>query len=74
MRRDEGTGPCGSHPQAAVAGREQLGGLFIVLVTVRRAGEPTVAGRAPPPPPPPPDAAVWGVGQQRTLAQYEEVR
>ena len=30
-------------------------------------------GRAPPPPPPP-DAAVWGVGQQRTLAQYEEVR
>ena len=31
-------------------------------------------GRAPPPPPPPPDAAVWGVGQQRTLAQYEEVR
>ena len=25
-------------------------------------------------PPPPPDAAVWGVDQQRTLAQYEEVR
>ena len=28
-------------------------------------------GRAAPPPPAA-DAAVWGVGQQRTLAQYEE--
>jgi len=48
-----------------VAGRAQLGGLLVVLVTGRRDSEPTVAGRAPQPPPPsaPAEEASTGVAQ-----------